>query len=312
MDKFSGLIAFTTVVREGSFAAAARSLRKSRSQINKLVIGLEEDLGVQLLSRTTRKVTPTQTGRAFFERAAAILSDLTEAESAARDAQLTPVGDLKINAPMSFGTLCLSPVLARFAALYPEIRLELVLDDRHVDPVSSGFDLTIRLSEPVSQTDMIDHQVTPVARGLYASPEFLARHGTPKTAQDLRRTRCLHYGNLPSGNFWTLNGPEGLERISVTGVICSNNAEMLRDAALEHLGVALLPEFVLGPQLSQGKLVRIMPEYSPPLLFLNLLYPPHRHFSLRMQLLVEHLFSAFGKGLPGRPDTPFPAPDRPV
>lgn len=295
MDRFASLNAFTKVVEEGGFAAAARVMGLSRSQVNKLVAGLEQHLDVQLLNRTTRATSATPAGQAFYERAKAILSDLAEAEAAIADTADEPGGELRINAPMSFGTMHLGPALADFMVRYPKIRIEMILDDRFIDPVREGYDMTVRIAQMSEPGALIDHQVAQVRRVLCASPAFVAREGQPERPEDLSRLPCLHYGNLPTGSVWRLIGPDGTSHnVSVNGILCSNNGEMLRDAALHGLGIALLPTFIAGADLQAGRLVTVLPGYSPPLLHLHLLYPPSRHLSTRVRLLVDFIHERFG------------------
>ncbi len=294
MDKFSSLIAFTRVVEEGGFAAAARALGLSRSQVNKSVIGLEEDLGVHLLNRTTRRVAATPAGRAFYDRARAILGDLAEAEAAIRDDRDEPRGALKINAPMSFGTMHLGPALGDFMLRYPRIRIELVLNDRFVDPVAEGFDVTVRIAEQAEATSLIDHHIVEIKRVICAAPALLERVRAPTRPHDLADLPCLHYGHLPTGQTWRLAGPDGDIHTRVNGVFCSNNGEVLRDAAVKGLGIAKLPTFIVGADLQAGRLVSVLRDYAAPSIFLTLLYPPNRHLSARIRLLVEFMYERFG------------------
>lgn len=294
MDKFAALRAFSQVVEAGGFAAAAREMKLSRSQVNKLVIGLEDELGAQLLNRTTRSVSATPAGKAFYERASAILADLAEAEACLMDEQDEPQGELRINAPMSFGTMHLGRALADFMAINPKIRIELNLSDRFVDPVEEGFDMTVRIAEPREAPSLIDHQIIEARRVICASPEFLKRHGEPQSPRELAALPCLHYGNLRSGNQWRLAGPDGDMLVKVQCVFSANNAEVLRDAAVRGLGVALLPTFIAGAELQEGRLVTILSDYKPPDIFITLLYPPNRHMSPRIRALVAFLYERFG------------------
>ncbi|WP_428408382.1 LysR family transcriptional regulator [Hyphococcus sp.] len=294
MDKFAALKAFSQVVEAGGFAAAAREMKLSRSQVNKLVIGLEDQLGVQLLNRTTRSVSATPAGKAFYERASTILDDLAEAEACLMDEQDEPQGELRINAPMSFGTMHLGRALADFMSLHPKIRIELTLSDRFVDPVVEGFDMTVRIAEPREAPSLIDHQIIEARRVICVSPEFLKQHGEPQSPRALSGMPCLHYGHLSSGNQWRLAGPEGDMLVKVQCIFSANNAEVLRDAAVKGLGVALLPTFIAGAELQEGRLVTILSDYKAPNIFITLLYPPNRHLSPRIRALVAFLYERFG------------------
>ena len=294
MDKFTALKAYVTVVEEGGFAAAARRLGQSRSAVNRIVINLENALEAQLLNRTTRSVAPTASGQAFFERAKSILDQLEEAERSLGRSQGEPIGDIRINAPMSFGTMHLAPAIADFMALHPEIRIQLELNDRFVDVVQEGYDVTIRIAEPQEDTTLVDHRITKIRRALCAAPEHLAQHGIPAHPSDLRHRPCLHYGNLPTGKTWRLTGPDGAQSVQVNGILCSNNGEVLRAAAIKGLGIALLPTFIIGEELQAGRLVTVMNDYAPSDLTLCVIYPPSRHLSAKVRLLTDFLTERFG------------------
>ncbi len=294
MDKFASLNAFSQVAQAGSFAAAARRAGVSRSQVNRAVIALEDALGVQLFNRTTRSVALTPSGRAFHQRCSAILADLAEAERLIRSEQETPQGEMRINAPMSFGTLHLAPAITEFMRRYPQVRVQLDLSDRFVDPVAEGFDVTVRIAAARSTPSLIDHQIVEVRLAICASPAFLAAHGTPQAVGDLARLPCLCYGDLAGGTAWRLVGPEGTVEVRVNGTLSSNNGEALRDAAVAGLGVALLPTFIAGRELQAGRLVTVLPEHAPPPLSLSLIYPPNRHLSPRIRAFVQFMHQRFG------------------
>jgi len=294
MDKFAALRTFVQVVDDQGFSAAARSLGISRSATNRMVIDLEQSLGAQLLNRTTRQVSPTATGRAFYERARQILDDVEEAEHSVIAHHDEPVGAMRINAPMSFGTLHLSSAVTDFMVQYKDVQIQLVLDDRFVDPVSEGYDLTIRIAEPDEDTSFVDYRIVEIRRCICAAPEYLERAGVPSQLTELKDRPCLHYGNLASGSYWRFTGPDGQRSIEVNGVLCSNNAEVLRDAATAGLGVAMLPTFIAGRELQAGTLVSILTDYHPPGLVLHAIYPPARHLSAKVRLFTEHLIRRFG------------------
>ncbi|UBF29147.1 LysR family transcriptional regulator [Kovacikia minuta CCNUW1] len=294
MDKFESIRAFTQVVNAGGFAAAAREMGLSRSQVNKLVIALENELGVQLLHRSTRVVTPTETGLAFHERCVEILASLEEAERSMTQLQAEPRGRLRINAPMSFGTMHLAPALADFLVRYPDLNVQLTLNDRFIDPIEEGFDVTVRIAKPQASASLIAHPLTTVQRVLCAAPTYLKTYGTPTHPDELQHHSCLHYGQLAVENHWTLIGPDIEQTISVNGVLCSNNGEVLRDAAVRGLGITLLPTFIVGQELQQGTLHVVLPDYHPPELSISAIYPVNRHLSTKVRLLVEFLQERFG------------------
>ncbi len=289
MDKFESMRAFAQVVVSGGFAAAARKMRLSRSAVNKLVIGLENELNVQLLHRSTRVVTPTETGLAFYERCVEILASLEEAERLVTQLHEEPKGRLRVNAPMSFGTMHLAPALVDFLAQYPDLQVQLTLSDRFIDPIEEGFDVTIRIAEPPQSASLIVHELLSSPRRLYASAVYLETHGLPQHPTELRQHSCLHYGHFATENQWLLIGPDGTHTVSVKGALCSNNGEVLRDAAVRGLGITLLPTFIVGKALQQGKLQTVLPDYHPPQLSIYAIYSVNRHLSTKVRLLVDFL-----------------------
>jgi DNA-binding transcriptional LysR family regulator len=296
MDKFASIRAFTKVVAHGNFSKAAQELRLSRSAVSKYVIDLERDLGVQLLNRTTRNVSATENGLAYYERCLAILAELEEADAAVTRLQAEPRGMLRINVPMSFGTLHLGPAIADFMAKHRQLQIHLLLSDEQIDPVQEGFDVTLRIAE-LQSSSLIARKIVAVNRVVCAAPSYLAERGTPAHPNDLRHHDCLAYGHLASGNQWKLTGPDGDHWIPIVWTLCANNGEVLRDAAVSGRGIVLLPTFIVGADLQQGTLRTILSDYKAPELFLYAIYPPTRHLSVKVRLFIDHLVERFG----GRP-----------
>src|SRR5216683_3629240 len=203
MDKLASLRAFAKVVELGSFSEAGRQLRLSRSAVSKYVADLENDLGVHLLNRTTRRASPTESGQSYYERALAILADLDAADQSVAHLQSAPRGLLRVNAPMSFGTIKLGPALADFMALYPELQIQLVLSDEQVDPVQGGYDVTLRIAD-LESSSLIARKIVAIDRVICASPSYLDQHGVPQHPGDLRSHALLTYGFLLTGNQWKL------------------------------------------------------------------------------------------------------------
>nr|WP_299489413.1 LysR family transcriptional regulator [Acaryochloris sp. IP29b_bin.137] len=287
--------AFTEVVDAGGFAAASRQMGLSRSHVNKLVINLEDSLGAQLLQRTTRKVTPTDTGLAFYERCRGILAAVSEAEAAVTQYQTNPKGTLRVNAPISFGTRYLAPILPEFLAQYPELQVELALNDRFIDPIEEGFDVTLRISARPTASSLIVHELSPAQRVFCAAPTYLQQQGIPDHPDQLKQHSCLHYGYLAPLNQWYLKGPEQTHTIRVQGNVCSNNGEVLRQAALKGLGITLLPTFMVGADLSSGRLQVVLSNYKSPAIAIYILYPVSKHLSAKVQLFTAFLQAQFGQ-----------------
>jgi DNA-binding transcriptional LysR family regulator len=294
MDKLASIRAFTKVVAHGSFAAAARELRLSRSAVSKYVIDLEAELGVQLLNRTTRSASPTENGQAYYERCLAVLAELEEADIAASRSQTEPRGLLRVNAPMSFGTLHLGRCVADFMERYPDLQIQLILSDQQIDPVQEGFDVTLRIAD-LPSSNLIARKIVPAKRVLCAAPSYLERRGTPQHPNDLREHDCLNYGHLATGNQWKLTGSDGDHWIAIPWTLCTNNGEILRDAAVKGRGIALLPTFIAGADLQQGTLRTILAEYKAPELSLYAIYAPSRHLSLKVRLFIDFLVERFGQ-----------------
>lgn len=296
MDKLEAMRSFVGVVSHEGFSAAAREMGLSRSAVSKHVLDLEAALGVQLLNRTTRQVSPTEAGLVYYERARAILAELEAADITVSRQQDEPRGLLRLNAPMSFGTLHLGPALADFMANYPELQVQMTLNDRFVDPVAEGFDMTVRIAE-LSDSTLVARRIAPAHRVICATPEYLARRGTPQTPEDLRQHDCLHYGNLATGMQWKLTGEDGDHWVAVKARLCANNGEVLRAAALKGLGIALLPTFEVGMDLQEGRLAAVLDDFHAPPVNVYALYPPGRYLSAKVRLLIDFLVERFG----GRP-----------
>jgi len=293
VDKLESLRAFVKVVELESFSKAAEALRVSRSAVSKYVQELERELGVQLLNRTTRVTAPTETGVSYYQRCVAILAEIDEADRAASNLQSSPRGLLRVNAPMSFGTLHLGRALADFMTRYPEVTIQLTLADQFIDPTRDGADVTLRIAE-LENSSMIARQIVPARRVMCAAPAYLEAHGSPQRPADLREHACLTYGYLATGNQWKLKGPDGDHWVPVDGPLCVNNGEVIRDAALRGLGIALLPTFIVGPELQSGTLVSVLAEYTESAAHLYAIYPPTRHLSLKVRLFIDFLVERFG------------------
>lgn len=296
MDKLQSMRAFARVVQHGSFAAAARDMRLSRSAVSKYVIDLEQDLGTQLLVRTTRSASPTENGQIYFDRCVAILSDLEEADLAVSRLSAEPRGVLRVNAPMSFGTMHLGRAIADFMETFPDLRIQLVLSDQQLDPVQEGFDVTLRIAD-LQASSLIARKIGPVNRVVCASPAYLEQHGVPKHPNDLREHACLAYGHLATGNQWRLSGADGDHWIHISWTLCADNGEVLRDAAVKGRGIVLLPTFIVGADLQQGRLTTILSDYHAPAISLYAIYPETRHLSVKVRVFIDFLVERFG----GRP-----------
>jgi len=295
MNLFDGMRAFTRVVEAGGFAAAARDMGLARSVVHKHVLKLEDTLGTQLLRRSTRQVSTTETGHTFYLRCVQILAETDAAIAQVTELHDEPRGALRINAPMSFGTLQLAPLMGEFMARYPDVHVELALNDRFVDPIEEGFDISIRISAPRTFTSLVTREICPARLVLCASSAYLAANAEPTTPEDLLQHRCLHYGYQESGVRWLLTRAGREISVPINCAMWSNNGEVLAQAVLRHQGIALLPTFIVGAWLQSGELRTVLTEFAPVPLQVSALYPRHRHLASKVALLLELLESQLGR-----------------
>ena len=293
MDRLTAIRYFCRVVEHGSFAAAARHLEVGRASVNKYVVDLEAQLGVPLLLRTTRKVTPTDAGLAFYQRSIRILDELAEAEAEVSIGRQVPAGLLRVNAPLAFGERHLGAYVCEFVDAHPQVEVQLDLSDRFIDLLDEAYDLTIRISEPVVDGSLVVKEICPARIVLCASPAYLAEHGEPEQPDDLLRHTCLHFGPFRTGERWIL----GDHVVVPTGRISTNNASILHQAALAGSGIVALPTFVVGPDLQQGRLRTLLNDYPLAERSLQAIHPFHRQISSKVTTFVNGLIDRYA----GRP-----------
>ncbi len=294
MDRLAALEAFVSVAEAQSFSEAARRLRSSKSVVSRQVSALEAELGARLLHRTTRSLTLTEAGRGYFERATRILADLDEANLAVSQLQVAPRGRLRINAPMSFGFLHLAPALPDFLALYPEVSVDVTMNDRFVDLVEEGFDVAVRIGT-LDDSSLIARRLAPIRRVVCASPAYFQAHGVPQSPDDLKAHECLCNSNIASAHEWRFMAPDGKPwPVTVKGRLSVNNGDALRVAALKGLGLTNLPTFIVGGDLQAGTLTTVLDEFIPQDMALNAVYPHARHLSPKVRAFVDFLANRFG------------------
>ncbi|MEO1198150.1 MAG: LysR family transcriptional regulator [Pseudomonadota bacterium] len=293
MDKLDAMRALVKVVALGSLAEAARQLSVTRSAVSKGVKELEAELGARLLDRTTRRVSPTEAGLAYYERCVDILARIEETERQVTQLHEEPRGVLKVNAPMSFGTMHLGHAIAAFMDIYPEVRVELMLTDRFVDPIEEGFDVTIRIAQ-LEDSSLIARKLSPALRALAASPDYLDREGRPQAPSDLMQHSCLNFGHTTTRQRWTLERDGKPITIPINSTFCANNGEVLRDAALAGRGITLLPTFLIGRDIAAGRLEPILPDFPPTELGIFALYAPNRFLAAKVRVFIDFLKDRFG------------------
>lgn len=293
MDKLDAMNAFVKVVALGSYAEAGRALGLTRSTVSKAVMELEQLLGARLLDRTTRRVSATEAGLAYYESCVDVLARVEETEMQVSRLHDEPRGVLKINAPVSFGVLHLGPMIADFMAAYPELKIELTLNDRFIDPIEEGVDVTIRIGI-LANSSLIARRLAPARRVLIAAPSYLKKFGFPHAPADLMQHRCLNYGHTTTLQRWQLTRDGQTISVALNSVLCSNNGDVLRDAACGGQGIAQLPTFLVGADIKAGRLKVVMPDYPPTELGIFALYAPNRYLAAKTRLLIDFLAARLG------------------
>ncbi|WP_113186914.1 LysR family transcriptional regulator [Rhizobiales bacterium] len=292
MMKIEGIAAFVAVAEAGSISEAARRLRLSKSVVSERVAELERGLNATLLHRTTRKLTLTEDGIAFRERAIRIVSEVQAAASDLAERRGLLTGPLRIAAPVSFGRRHLGPALYPFLAQHPEIELTLDLDDRRVDAASEGYDAIVRHGV-IADSRLVVWKLARSRRLLVAAPDYLDRHGTPASLAELEGHRGIFYTNRGAAD-WRFEGPGGATVVRARLALGTNNGDMLHDAAVAGLGIALLPAFIAGPAVREGQLNEIDVGLSPEPEFIYMAHPEGRRASTKLRAIAQHLKEAFG------------------
>ncbi len=286
MDKFKAMSTFVRIVEAGSLTGAASRLDVSLTAVVRTLAALEQALGVRLLNRTTRRSALTEEGREYFERCRRLLSDLEEAESALTDRRLTPAGRLAITAPVMFGRLHVAPVLTDFLGAYPEMRAELLLLDRVIDLLEEGIDLAVRIG-PLPDSSLVAIPLGSTPRVICASPEYLARAGTPSHPRELAGHRAIRFSGLNVASEWSFSRGGESERVSITDVFVANQVDVALDACRKGLGCGRFLGYQVRDLEASGQLLRILPDWQPEALRVNLVYLHSRLLSPRIRAFVD-------------------------
>ena len=289
MDKLSAMKSFRRIVELGSFRAAAADRGLSNAGVSKQLNELERELGAALLIRTTRRLALTEAGQAYFERCVRILDDIAESEATVVATQAAPRGLLRVSGPMSFGLLKLMSWIPDFMRAHPQVQIDLVLNDRAVDLIEEGFDVAIRVRTTLADSTLVAKCLGPVTRVVCASVQYLAEAGTPTAPRDLLAHRTLVYSLSESPMEWSLTPSSGGVTVHqrVLPTLSLNNSIGLRDAALAHMGIALIPSFVIAEDLRRGALVNVLPDYRSEDHSLFVVYPSSRHLSPKVRAFVD-------------------------
>jgi DNA-binding transcriptional LysR family regulator len=296
MDLLAHMRVFRRVVERASFSKAAEDLRQSTAAISKQVRQLEERLGSLLLIRTTRRMSLSETGRAYFTECCRLLDELDALERSTATGGGEVAGRLRVNAPLSFGLKVLSPVLAQFMARYPQLAVELTLDDHLLDVVAEGFDVSLRIRATLADSTLIARRLGEVEQIICAAPGYLAARGTPLSIEDLRQHDLLAYRLADHPGSWRLDGPEGAINIELPARFSVDNSLMLSDMLLAGVGIGALPSFVARPALERGELIQVLPQHELARRSIYALYPSSRHLQQKVRVFVDFLAAALRAG----------------
>jgi DNA-binding transcriptional LysR family regulator len=294
MDKLLALKAFVAVAESGGFSKAARRLGVATSSVTRMADALEASLGTALLTRSTRQVTLTDTGQAYLEQVARVLADLDEADDSVADTGAEPVGPLRVSLPVTYARLCLGPHVANFLHAHPRVSLDLVLSDAMLDLASERIDVAVRIGVPIAEPNLVVRRLGEHHRFVVASHDYIARAGVPTVPQDLAEHQCLRFSYQPGPQRWAFvqqGKPD--EHVEVGGRLRVNNSDVLREAVLGGLGIALLPQWLIGNDVRSGRLLRLLegwdvnPQQESVCVYAA--YLPNRRHSRKVQTLLEFL-----------------------
>ena len=289
MDKFEAMRVYCSVIEAGGFAAAAERIGLSTSAVSRHVAQLEAHLNIRLLNRTTRRMSATNEGFAYFERCTQLLADLEETEASVSGIAVTPRGRLRLTAPIALATLRLAPAFAAFSRAYPEVTLDIVLSDSLADFAEEGLDLAIRVGR-VGSDNLVARHIGETTLLAAAAPDYLARAGSPQLPGDLTRHTCLTYAYAANGNQAQFDGKNGESvTVRITGPVNANNGMFLAEMAASGSGIVFAPCFILQPLIERGRLVRVLPDWDLRRLPIHAVYPTRRHLSAKVQAMTGFL-----------------------
>ncbi len=289
MDKFEAMRVYCSVIEAGGFAAAAERIGISTSAVSRHVAQLEAHLNIRLLNRTTRRMSATNEGFAYFERCTQLLADLEETEASVSGIAVTPRGRLRLTAPIALATLRLAPAFAAFSRAYPEVTLDIVLSDSLADFAEEGLDLAIRVGR-VGSDNLVARHIGETKLLAAAAPDYLARAGSPQLPGDLTRHTCLTYAYAANGNQAQFDGKNGESvTVRITGPVNANNGMFLAEMAASGSGIVFAPCFILQPLIERGRLVRVLPDWDLRRLPIHAVYPTRRHLSAKVQAMTGFL-----------------------
>jgi len=296
MDVLTSMAIFCRVVEVGSFSAVANEREVSPSSISKHITALEKRLGTQLLGRTTRQLNPTEAGCEYYNYCNQMLEELSEIETSVSRYQSETSGTLHLSIPVTFGELFIIPDLWVFHEKYPDMNIELSMDDRKVDLVREGVDLAIQIG-PLEDSSMVTRKISSTQRLFVASPEYLAKHGEPKSPAKLKQHNCVILSSMVAPGEWHYTSPKGKAKVQVSGDLTVNNPAALREAALAGVGIVAAPIWLIHEGIRQGKLKVILKDYVPIALDIYAVYRKRLYVQQKVVLMIDHLRETFKRSL---------------
>ena len=295
MDRLTEMEAFAHVVDQGGFTDAARKMGISKSAVSKHISSLEARLGARLLNRTTRRVSPTEIGLAYYDRARRVLNDAGEADALVSSMQSAPTGLLRVSVATDFGSLHLSPVLGDFLSQYPDMSVNLELDNRYIELISEGYDAAIRVGEMEDST-LRARKIADSTLRMVASPKYLEAHGRPHRIDDLSAHKLLHYSNQSNNAVWKMTSLSGEKRhVRTTGSFTVNDGQSLLNAAINGLGIAYLSSFLYHTAMDTGLVEDVMPELPKERQGIYVVYPPGKFTQPKVRAFIDFLVMTFAK-----------------
>jgi DNA-binding transcriptional LysR family regulator len=294
MDRLTAMGLFVRIVETGSFSAVAREMNMTQPTVSKQLTALERQLKTRLLNRSTRQLSLTEAGAAYFESSKRILDTVNEAEANLGVLQTQLSGVLRINSSIGLGQMYLGPLVLKFQSMHPGLMIDLSYADRFVDLVEEGIDVAIRIGR-LMDSGLSARRIGMSERCTVATAEYLKRKGTPKIPQDLVEHNCILYAYLSTGSEWIFKGNDGEIRVKVSGTLRANNGEAIKQAVMADLGIAISPTWLIGNDVKAGRVQEILRDFSPAPAEINAVYPSARHVSAKVRAFTEFLKAEFEK-----------------
>ncbi|HSD38136.1 MAG TPA: LysR family transcriptional regulator [Rhodocyclaceae bacterium] len=290
------LRSFVAAVEAGSFVRAAEQLDTSTAAISRRIAALERALGSQLFNRTTRRIDLTEAGRRFYQDVLTIIELLGEAEERVRQGTETAMGLIRVAAPVSFGIERIAPVLSAFMRRHPDLKIQLLMEDRYTDIHGEGIDVAVRIGGPLRDSSLIATRIGSISRIFCAAPDYLTKYGEPTAPEHVKQHSCLHYSLLSLRDEWGFLFADAAETADIKSTLSANNAEVLRQCAIDGMGITLLPRFVVADALADGRLRQILDACTPEPSSLYAVRPSRRFVPVRVRLFIDYLRESFGEG----------------